>query len=225
MAKVSKKSKHRLRTERRYAAASIANWIVPTAGALSALVMGAGTYAQLLRPAEATPIAAAPWLLAGGALGLAGAIWFGGPRAAIRVGDAGLAIERGGALQRMPWYAITSVSVTGDALIAEGKDDTGANCTLRVSRTKDVNVAGRIAAEASARIPNVVNLGDENFGYDEQAGDIVNLEPLHLAGRRCTASATAIAFESDARLCPKCERVYHHAHLPAECACGAALSG
>jgi hypothetical protein len=225
MAKVSKKQKHRARTERRYATSSRSTWIIPTAGALSALAMGAGTYAQLLRPAEAAPIAAAPWLLAGGALGLAASIWFGGPRGAIRVGDGGIAIERGGALQRMPWYAITRISVSGDALIAEGKDDAGASCTVSISRTKDVNAAGRIAAEAAMRIPGVVNLGDEGFAYDEQAGNVLPLEPLHLAGKRCTQSGTTIAFEADARLCPKCERVYHHAHLPAECACGAAFNG
>jgi hypothetical protein len=225
MAKVSKKPKHRPRTERRYTTSGPGKWVVPVAGAVSALAMGAGTYAQLLRAADAPPIAAAPWLLAGGALGLAAAIWFGGPRDAIRVGDGGIAIERGGALQRMPWYAVTSISVNGDALIVEGKDDGGAACSLRVSRAKDGNVAGRIAAEASARIPKVVNLGDEGFGYDEQAGVVVRLEALHLAGRRCTASGTTIAFESDARLCPKCERVYNRAHVPAACGCGAPLNG
>ena len=224
MAKANKKLKNRTRTERRYAAPSSSNWITFLGGGASALAMGGGTYAQLFRAAEAKPIPAGPWLLAGGALGLAAAIWFGGPRDAIRVGDGGIAVERGTALQRMPWHAITSVSLNGDTLVAEGKDETGGSCTVRVSRMKNGDVAGRIIAEARDRIPKVVNLGDETFAYDEQAGDLIQLEALHLAGKRCTMSNTTLAFETDARVCPKCTRVYHRAHVPAECECGAALN-
>ncbi len=224
MAKANKKTKNRARTERRYQASSAGNWVTFAAGGISAAAMGGGTYAQLLRAADAAPIPAAPWLLAGGALGLAAAIWFGGSASAIRVGDGGIATERGDSLTRMPWYAVTSVALSGDALLAEGKDDKGAAFSLRLSRTKDANAAGRIVAEARMRVPSVVNLGDDTFGYDEQTGDLIQLEPLHLQGKHCSASDTVITFEADARLCPRCERVYHRAHVPEACACGAALN-
>jgi hypothetical protein len=33
-----------------------------------------------------------------------------------------------------------------------------------------------------------------------------------------------IAFEPDARVCPRCERIYHRDHVPDTCACGGAMS-
>ncbi len=223
MAKANKKLKNRARTERRYPASSTGNSITFAIGGAAAAAMGAGTYAQLLRAADAAPIAAAPWLLAGGAIGLAGAIWFSAPPGAIRVGDGGIAIERGDALQRMPWYEIASVALSNDTLVVEGKDDKGAAVTVRASRTKDTDLVGRIVSEARDRIPAVVGLGEE-LAFDAESGTLLQLEPLHIAGKRCAASDTVITFEADARICPKCGRVYHRAHVPEACTCGAALN-
>ena len=49
------------------------------------------------------------------------------------------------------------------------------------------------------------------------------LEPPQVVGKHCSASGKVIAFEPDARLCPKCERVFYKASVPAECDCGASL--
>jgi hypothetical protein len=55
------------------------------------------------------------------------------------------------------------------------------------------------------------------------AGVVVPLGDVQVVGKRCAASGKIIAFEPDARVCPQCERVYHKAHLPKACACGATL--
>jgi hypothetical protein len=43
-------------------------------------------------------------------------------------------------------------------------------------------------------------------------------------GKHCASSGKVIAFEPDARLCPRCERVYYKTSVPAECECGASLA-
>jgi hypothetical protein len=46
-----------------------------------------------------------------------------------------------------------------------------------------------------------------------------------VVGKHCADSGTVIAYEPDARVCPRCERVYHKAHVPETCACGGSLEG
>jgi hypothetical protein len=43
-------------------------------------------------------------------------------------------------------------------------------------------------------------------------------------GKRCAESDVIISYEPDARVCPRCERVYHKDHVPKSCVCGASLA-
>ena len=43
-------------------------------------------------------------------------------------------------------------------------------------------------------------------------------------GKHCSASGKVIAFEPDARVCPRCERVFYRTSVPAACDCGASLA-
>jgi hypothetical protein len=45
-----------------------------------------------------------------------------------------------------------------------------------------------------------------------------------VVGRHCAATGKVIAYEPDARLCPRCERAYHKSGVPEACECGALLA-
>jgi hypothetical protein len=49
------------------------------------------------------------------------------------------------------------------------------------------------------------------------------LEPPQVVGRHCAESGKVIAYEPDARVCVRCERVFHRTSMPDVCACGASL--
>ena len=55
------------------------------------------------------------------------------------------------------------------------------------------------------------------------AGEVIVLDPIQVVGKHCAASGKVIAYEPDARVCSRCERVYHKAHVPETCACGQSL--
>src|SRR5205823_195129 len=140
MAKGSKKGTKKERRERRFLPRSTTNPLaVRIAGGLGAALLGAGTYAQFGRllvadPSSAPePLAFAPWIIAGGAVVLGGAIWFGtSGDPAIHVGDAGIGVDKG-ALRRMAWHQIESVTFegAGNVLVVKGKDDAGAELVAK----------------------------------------------------------------------------------------------
>jgi hypothetical protein len=79
--------------------------------------------------------------------------------------------------------------------------------------------------EARARVPATVDV-PEDVALPEArqaAGETLTLEPPQVVGKHCVASGKVIAYEPDARVCSRCERVYHKAHVPAQCECGASL--
>jgi ribosomal protein S27AE len=80
--------------------------------------------------------------------------------------------------------------------------------------------------EARLRVPETVQIGDEVAlpAARENAGERLALEQLQVVGRRCAESGSIIAFEPDARVCGRCERVYHKDHVPEACECGGAMS-
>ena len=55
------------------------------------------------------------------------------------------------------------------------------------------------------------------------AGESLPLEPPQVVGKHCASSGKVIAYEPDARVCPRCERVYHKVSVPDACECGASL--
>jgi hypothetical protein len=235
MAKSSKKGKaaKRERRERRFLPrATTPPALVYAMGALGAFAMGAGLWAQWGRTAflnvdESLPFA--PWLLAGAAVLLGIAIWFGtSGEPPLRVGDAGIAVEKG-ALKRVPWHAVERVSYdsAGGAVVAKGTSETGEPLEIRARVASQEQAAAWIVREARARVPAVVDVRDQVTVPEahEDGGETLKLDPLQVVGKRCAESGTIIAFEPDARVCARCERVYHREHVPSECACGGAMSG
>jgi hypothetical protein len=232
MAKKNKSAKNarpRERRERRLlprASASVA--VVYVVGAIGAVAMGAGAWEQfgaLLLEGAPGPAKFAPYALAFGALLVGIAIWIGtSGEPPLRVGDGGLAMEKGG-VRRMPWYAIDNIEWRAETVRVTGKDDSGAAMTLTASLAHHPQAAAWIVRDARERVPAVVHVPDDAPLPPPQAsaGEVLPLEPPQVVGKHCAASGKVIAYEPDARLCPKCERVYHKAHVPDTCECGASL--
>jgi hypothetical protein len=221
------KEKKRERTERRFLPQSTTSpLLVKIVGALGAAGLGGGFMGQYGRP-EVVPYAV--WVLTGGAVLTGAAIWIGtSGDAAVRVGDAGVAIEKGG-IKRMPWWGVESVTWDGadEALVVSGKDESGGALTLRAASKSQPHAVAWLLREARARVPSVVDVSDETREALPKAlrdaGVLLKLDPIQVVGKRCVITDRAIAYEPDARVCPRCERVYHKAHVPDACACGASL--
>lgn len=192
-------------------------------GMAGALALGAGVYAQWIRePAQ-------PWaqyLVAGGALTLGAALWFsdvgGDP---VRVGAAGVALERGSELTRVAWCDLTRVRIDKGKLVLESDE-----VTLSLPLASHALAIAWILKEGVQRMPEAFDLkpSDSEGLPEPKEGDseLVPVENLQIAGKACAASDKAIAFERDARLCPKCAEVYHKEHVPKTCVtCGEDIRG
>jgi hypothetical protein len=190
---------------------------------IGAVLVGAGTYGQWLRSEALGPHKWAPALLAGGAvLLLAVAIFGGRVTKPIRVGDAGLGIEKeANDIERVPWFEVTSVLLEKDALIVQSSGR-----RIAVPLRTHGEAAARILAEAQARLPKRVEaLEDGGLPRpDDNAGEVLPLEPPQLAGTHCAGTDKLISFERDARLCGRCGEIYHRDGVPEACvSCGARL--
>jgi hypothetical protein len=240
MAKAVKKAKvtKQERRERRFFPhATTSTGLVGALGGLGALAIGAGFWAQwgrvlFLGKEDALPFGW--WVLAGGAVLVGVAIWIGtSGDPLLRVGDGGIGEERGGLfgtqpLRRIPWHGVTSVAFEGasGAIVTRGRDEGGAEHSILARLPSQPQATAWIVREARARVPAVVSVGDDVTLSEPRSdvGEILVLDPVQVVGKRCAASGTIIAFEPDARVCPRCERIYHQDHVPAECACGGTLA-
>jgi hypothetical protein len=230
-AMAKKKQGKRERTERRFVPQATTNpMIVYVLGGIGALALGGGAWGQfgnLLRKTEIEPYQYAPWILAAGAVLVGVAIWIGtSTEAAIRVGPGGIAEERG-QTRRMPWWRVDDVSGDADTLMVRGHDEAGVEMAVRLSRRAVPGAIAWVVKEARERARDKVELSEaalEAIGKaSKDAGEIVPCPPLQLVGRRCAESDKIIAYEPDARVCSRCERVYHKDHVPKTCECGASL--
>jgi hypothetical protein len=219
-----KKAAQRPRQERRFApdaahTSTLAFYAVLAGGAL----LGAGLYAQWIRD---EPLAYAPYLLGAGAFALAFGLWFSEPGAGpIRVGDAGVAIEKGRELVRLPWCDMQRVSLERTNLLLKGAD-----LTLSIPLGAHRVAVAWILSEGSRRVPDVMKAQRSDIQalpeVTDKQGELVAVEALQVAGRHCAASDKAISFERDARLCPTCAQVYHKDHVPKICVtCSAEVLG
>jgi hypothetical protein len=213
--KETRKSR-RMRYERRFEPASATRPLLSlVATILGGIGLGAGIYSQWL---SATPLQQAPWMVGASAVVLAATIlWgdFGGN--AVRVGDAGIAIERPGqALQRLNWSVIRTIAIQGGDLRIEGEER-----EIKLSVATWPAAVAWVVKEASRRIPKKINIGKEQrsaLGEAKEAdGTRIPLEKLQVAGQRCRASGKVITFERDARTCPMCGEVYHQESAPEAC--------
>ena len=227
--KGGKKDKPRARRERRFEPRSVMSArVVYLLGAVGAILMGAGAWGQfgaMLQESAPPPLKIAPYILAFGALLVGAAIWVGtSGEPSLRVGDAGIAVERRG-LQRMPWYEIKEIAWSGEGLRVSGKTELGATLAYTAKLASHPQAIAWIVKEARERIPSTLEL-PEGAGIPDplaSAGEVLTLEPPQVVGKHCAASGRVIAYEPDARICPRCERVYHKESVPETCACGASL--
>ena len=196
-------------------------------GGVGTLLLGAGFWGQfgnLFRKVEIEPFAAAPWILAGGALVLGVAIWIGTSAApALRVGAGGVAEERGQG-RRIPWWAVDKVTGDASEIEVRGKSEGGETLSITFERRAVPGALAWVAKEARSRIPDKVDLDDDAIGSASKlVGEEVACPPLQLVGKKCQKSGKTIAYEPDARVCPRCEAIYHRATVPKSCACGNSL--
>jgi hypothetical protein len=190
--------------------------LVAALGALGAMALGAGVYAQWIRT---EPLAFSPWLLAAGAALVALATFVPDPGSMpLRVGPAGIAIERGGDQpDRLAWCDVERIAFEGDAVVV-----TGAGAMRVVAGLPHhEGAAAWIVAEGLERVAKRVEVTEEQRARlpktSEVPGESLTFEPVQVAGRRCKASGKLISFEDDARLCPRCGQVYHREHVPERC--------
>ena len=219
----AKKSKRVLQERRLVATGQRMNPLTIAAGFVGAGALGAGTYSKWLNPNPDMPTGA---LLA---LGVAGAAYFAWQLSreglAVRVGDAGVAIERGNEIERLLWCDLERIRVDDAHLVLSG---TGP--TLSVSTTSHPRAVSWILKEAAERVPKAIDV-KPNFtdqlpkpeAADGIQGPILSLQTT---GRRCAQSRKIIRYERDARLCCVCTQVYLKEELPKTCVtCGKPLEG
>ena len=213
----TKKQAHakRVRKERLFMPeATYASRLSIGGGMLGALVLGAGVYSQWVSD---NPRAIAPYLFGVGAVALGAALWFGDAGALpLRVGEAGIAIERGTELVRLAWCDLERVFTERGELVAKGKE-----LTLRIPIAAHRVAIAWILSEGTKRVPNVMDVKRQSLnGLPEPRdndGEFVTIEGLQITGRHCAASGKPISFERDARLCPVCGQVYLKDQLPKKC--------
>ena len=215
-AKVKKQAQaKRVRKERRFLPApTYASRASIGGGMLGALILGAGVYSQWL---SENPRAIAPYLFAVGALSLGAALWFGDAGALpVRVGDAGVAIEKGSELVRLAWCDIERVFNERAELVLKGKE-----LSLRIPVAAHRTAVAWILSEGTKRVPAVMDVKRQALTAlpdpKDNDGEFVTIEGLQVAGRHCAASGKPVSFERDARLCPNCGQVYLKDQVPAKC--------
>jgi hypothetical protein len=125
-------------------------------GGLGVTALGAATYATWVHD---VPMESGPYLFGAGILGvIAATLMSASDGLPIRVGDAGVAVERGGSQpERIHWYEIDQVGLEGgDRMIVEG-----ANKRIVAPLAHHAGAAAWILKEAMARIPKKVKVPAE----------------------------------------------------------------
>ncbi len=244
----SKRARGPHRVERRFEAQSANNpWLVRVLGAIGATSLGAGAYGYLYAesfkkaaeaaraastavPTEALRMEALPlYMIAFATLVIGATIWLGtSSEPALRVGSSGIALDRG-ETRRMLWWAIKKIAwdAQASALVIDGKDETGAEWSLKIPAKAHRDGVGWVLKEALDRVPKVVDIEDSVVdqlpGARPSAGEKIDLEPLQVVGKRDAISGDLISYEPDACVCTRCERVYLKRTVKKKCACGASL--
>src|SRR5688500_5974602 len=110
--------KQRRRLEHRFLPrTTTTGWALFGCGMLGALALGAGVFGQWVND---PPVEYALYLLLVGAVGLGVALWFGELSAVpVRIGDAGVALEKGTELVRLGWCDMESVTIEKNQLFVK----------------------------------------------------------------------------------------------------------
>jgi hypothetical protein len=206
------------RSERRFSPDGGAMSVVPIlASSGGSLLLGAGVFGQWLRT---IPHPYAVHMLVVGGVLLAVGLFLGTrARPPIRVGDAGVAVERSDdELERIGWNEVQAVRFSSGVLTF-----TGPSKLVTIDVTSYPGAAAMALREARARIPLRARGIDEKLESSD-VGEVVPLEAFQAAGLRCKASDRLLSLERDARLCARCGEVYHKDEVPERCvSCDAEL--
>jgi hypothetical protein len=180
-------------------------------------------YGQWVKEA---PMPFASILVTVGAAGLGASLWLGSATTfPVRVGDAGIAIERGAEVTRVLWCDMDEIRLQAGDLVVAAK-----GLTLTIPVGAHPRACAFIIAEAERRLPKIVKVDDAGKRSipiaTQPGGEEVPVSGDQVAGRRCAATDKIISFERDARLCPNCAQVYHKDSVPKSCVtCGADVAG
>jgi len=222
--KKKKKTAKRERKERRFAPdATHGSKVIAVIGMAGAAIAGAGVYGQWVRE---QPLEYAAYLVAAGFVILGLALWFADVGVVpVRVGDAGVAAEKGSELTRLAWCDIERIFVDRGRLVLESEE-----LTLELPLKGHPKAAAWILSEAAHRVPDALdvkgNVVDELPKPKDDDGELLVIDSIQVAGRHCGECDKVISFERDARLCPQCAEVYHHDHVPKKCVtCDADIAG
>ena len=215
------------RSERRFeprtSPVTLLTWVGMSVGAVLA---GAGAYGQWLRGEALGPSKYAPWLLGASAFTLFAVALFGRwGAAALRVGDAGVALEKEhGELERIAWHQITGVTHAAGIVTVQGPG-TAIGIPVAVQPDAAALFASELAVRLPARAEALASTGATSPGgaslalppASSGAGTVLALDPPQVAGLRCRKSDKVISFERDARFCGRCGELYHTASVPRRC--------
>src|SRR5205085_8425900 len=142
-------------------------------------------------------------LIAGGAVLMGATIWLGtSSESPVRVGDPGIAVEKG-EVRRMPWWAVERITwQPGErALLLTGKDEEHRSWTFKVPVGSHPEAVARILEEARRRIRKKVDIEKGVLKQlpiaHEHSGQRLELEPLQVVGKKCAASGKLISYEPD----------------------------
>jgi len=234
-AKKAKGAKVKERHERRFMPRPVATAnVVKAVGGLGAFVLGAGVWAQFghgWTDSTLPPYAFAPALIAGGAVVFGVAVWLGtSGESVLRVGAGGIGLEKAKDVLRIPWYGVERVAwdPAAQALSVTGADELGGEQRLVLAAKVHPAAIAWIVKEARVRIPDDVEVPEEALGIPAahaSDGELLTMDAVQVVGKRCAETDRIIAYEPDARVCPRCERVYYKLSVPEACACGASLQG
>jgi hypothetical protein len=219
----AKKSKRFLQERRLVAAGQSLPPAAFIAGFLGAGALGAGIYGRFINQ-PAVDYASA--LLVVGIVCAGYFAWqVSREGAAVYVGDAGVAVEHKGQLERLLWCDMDRIRVDQDHLVLSG---TGP--TLSIAQATHALALSWILKEAAERLPRVIDVApgfvDKLPKPADADGTLGPIMSLQTTGRRCAKSRKVIRYERDARLCATCTQVYLRDDLPDTCAtCGRPLEG
>jgi len=219
----TKKSKRVLQERRLIPTGQRMNPLTVAIGYVGSGALGAGSYGRWLNPTIDIP---ATILLVIGAVCAAYFAWqISREGTAVRVGDAGVALERGSETERLLWCDMERIRVDQDHLVLNG---TGP--ALSVSISAHAHAVSWILKEAAERLPKVIdcspNITDTLPKPEASDGVLCPIASLQTTGRRCAKSRKVIRYERDARLCVTCSQVYLKDELPTNCVtCGKPLEG